>query len=66
METVLAQLARALEVDQFAAGALLCWALVLIWGVALIAVSYRSRRWERAQMQDPPTHPYFPWSESEP
>ena len=66
METVLAAFAAALKVSPFAAGALGCWLLILCWGLALVVVCYRSRRWERALVQDPPAHPYFSSQDEEP
>lgn len=60
MQNVIQWLAGMLAVDEFTASLLLCWALVICWGMFVLVVSYRSRRWERDQMSNPPIHPYFP------
>ncbi len=53
MQSLLQGLAGMLAADEFSASLLLCWALIICWGMFVLVVSYRSRRWERDQMSSP-------------
>lgn len=53
-------LAAILGVERFIAGFLIVCLMFIGFCLWVLNVSYQSRLWERAQMENPPPHFYFP------
>jgi len=60
MQALLESVASALNTDPDLAGLAIAWLALTVWGTSVVVLAYCSRLRERAAMEHPPRHPFFP------